>query len=115
MSGPVPAIGEGDVREIRVPVPPLDEQQRLVAKERLDTAALDKALGLGQREIDLIRQYRTRLIADVVTGKLDVRGLASAPDDETTAADELDVDIDEEEMPEDEESELVEEMVDADE
>jgi len=26
-----------------------------------------------QREIDLIREYRTRLIADVVTGKIDVR------------------------------------------
>ena len=36
------------------------------------------------REIDLIREYRTRLIADVVTGKLDVRGVAvpdSVPDE----------------------------------
>lgn len=29
-----------------------------------------------QREISLIREYRTRLIADVVTGKVDVRGVA---------------------------------------
>ena len=30
-----------------------------------------------QREIDLLREYRTRLIADVVTGKLDVREAAA--------------------------------------
>lgn len=27
-----------------------------------------------EREIELVREYRTRLVADVVTGKLDVRG-----------------------------------------
>ena len=38
----------------------------------------------AQRQTDLIREYRTRLIADVVTGKLDVRGV-SVPDlDEDT-------------------------------
>jgi hypothetical protein len=29
----------------------------------------------ARRQIDLFREYRTRLIADVVTGKLDVRGV----------------------------------------
>ena len=28
------------------------------------------------REIELLREYRTRLVADVVTGKLDVRDAA---------------------------------------
>ena len=31
-----------------------------------------------QREIDLFQEYRTRLIADVVTGKLDVREAAAS-------------------------------------
>lgn len=35
------------------------------------------------REIDLIREYRTRLIADVVTGKLDIRGVELPELDET--------------------------------
>ena len=35
-----------------------------------------------QREIDLLREYRTRLIADVVTGKLDVREAAARLPDE---------------------------------
>ncbi len=33
---------------------------------------------MPNREIDLIREYRTRLIADVVTGKLDVRQAAAS-------------------------------------
>lgn len=32
---------------------------------------------MAEREIDLLREYRTRLIADVVTGKLDVREAAA--------------------------------------
>ena len=30
-----------------------------------------------QQEVDLLREYRTRLIADIVTGKLDVRAAAA--------------------------------------
>ena len=40
------------------------------------------AIAALEREIDLMREYRTRLIADVVTGKLDVREAAALlPDD----------------------------------
>ncbi len=38
---------------------------------------LHTAISRVEREIDLIREYRTRLIADVVTGKLDVRAAAA--------------------------------------
>ena len=44
-----------------------------------------------QREIDLLREYRTRLIADVVTGKLDVReAAAELPEVDSLAEDDLD-------------------------
>jgi type I restriction enzyme S subunit len=39
---------------------------------------VETAIDAAQREIDLIREYRTRLVADVVTGRLDVRPRASA-------------------------------------
>lgn len=45
---------------------------------------------LARREIDLIREYHTRLISDVVTGKLDVRGV-EMPEPEG-AGDQLGVD-----------------------
>jgi type I restriction enzyme S subunit len=38
-----------------------------------ETAEIDIVAHAAEREIDLLREYRTRLIADVVTGKLDVR------------------------------------------
>ncbi len=31
----------------------------------------------GRREIDLLHEYRTRLVADIITGKLDVRDAAA--------------------------------------
>ena len=44
-----------------------------------------EARDVAQRQIDLLREYRTRLIADVVTGKLEVRAAAAMlpeePDD----------------------------------
>ena len=44
-----------------------------------------------QREIDLLREYRNRLIADVVTGKLDVReATAKLPEVDSLAADDWD-------------------------
>ncbi len=37
------------------------------------------------KEIELIREYRDRLISDVVTGQIDVRGWQPKPDDENDA------------------------------
>lgn len=41
------------------------------------TTALDHTISRLKREIDLLREYRIRLVADVVTGKLDVREAAA--------------------------------------
>ena len=65
----------------------------------------------AQREIDLIREYRTRLIADVVTGKVDVRHLAPATME--AEAEDLEEGL-EDELPEEDEAELVEEAAHAD-
>jgi len=57
-------------------IPPRPEQDAIVCFLDEATADINKAIDRARREIALIREYRTRLIADVVTGKLDVRGLA---------------------------------------
>ena len=67
-------ISTTQIANVKVPVPPVDEQRSLVAVIASETQLTDQSIGLAEREIDLIREYRTRLIADVVTGKLDVRG-----------------------------------------
>ncbi len=46
--------------------------------------AVNTAISRLHREITLLREYRTRLVADVVTGKLDVRDAAARLPDEST-------------------------------
>jgi type I restriction enzyme S subunit len=66
-----------DVRCLSVLLPPLEEQSRLVAGIENQTRELDVVITRLEREIELLREYRTRLVADVVTGKLDVREAAA--------------------------------------
>ena len=99
-----PAISEGRLGTLHVGFPPeLDEQKAILAHIASETAAFDKAIEKAQSEITLIREYRERLIADVVTGKLDVRHIEiAAPADEpvTDADDALDEDPDAEDTDE---------------
>jgi type I restriction enzyme S subunit len=55
------------------------EQLEILAEIRRQTASLQTTIDKAQREIDLIREYRTHLISDVVTGKMDVRHLVPSP------------------------------------
>ncbi len=61
---------------------PLDEQKKIVLYIYKASAPLNKIIIRTEREIALLREYRTRLIADVVTGKLDVREAARNLPDE---------------------------------
>ena len=54
--------------------PPLSEQTSIARYLDKATADIDTAIDKTQRQTDLLREYRTRLIADVVTGQVDVRG-----------------------------------------
>ena len=73
-----------------VPVPPLGEQAAIA--EHLDkaTAGIDAAIARASRQIELVEEYRTRLIADVVTGKLDVREAAARLPEEVDEREPLD-------------------------
>ena len=62
---------------VRAIVPPFMEQVEIVAFLEIATADLNKSIAYTEREISLLREYRTRLEADVVTGKLDVRKAAT--------------------------------------
>ena len=65
------------LRAFRFAIPTIDEQRHVVSY--VATTCRDKlgcALRRAQSEVSLLEEYRTRLIADVVTGKLDVREAA---------------------------------------
>jgi hypothetical protein len=66
---------------VRTLLPPVEEQREIVAFATAATRAQDAAIRVAEREISLIREYRTRLIADVGTGQVDVRGLAPSAAD----------------------------------
>ena len=71
-------LGLGRMKEIELPLPPsLDEQKAIVATLDAQTSRFSIAISRLEREIELLREYRTRLVADVVTGKLDVRAVAA--------------------------------------
>ena len=77
------------LRMVQVPLPMLEEQICIVQHLETVTAGLSTSISRFEREIELLREYRTRLIADVVTGKLDVREAAARlPEVECAPADE---------------------------
>jgi hypothetical protein len=64
-------------------LPPLGEQCAIVKHLDQVRTDIDSTVARTRRQIDLMNEYRTRLIADVVTGKLDVReAAANLPDPE---------------------------------
>ncbi len=75
---------------IKLPVPTRDEQRTIVQGIAARTAELDHTLARIIREISLLCEYRTRLITDVVTGKLDVREAAAQLPDEADEPELLD-------------------------
>ncbi len=68
-----PKLTQDRLMSIAIAVPPREEQDRIVASSKTETGHLSMGISRAEREINLLREYRTRLIADVVTGKLDVR------------------------------------------
>lgn len=64
---------------------PLSEQKEIVAHIEIELSPLDSTISRIEREIELLREYRTRLVANVVTGKLDVREAAARLPEERPA------------------------------
>ena len=63
-----------DFKQMTTPCPPPEEQVAIVEYLGRATSDIDDAISRARRQTELMQEYRTRLIADVVTGKLDVRG-----------------------------------------
>jgi type I restriction enzyme S subunit len=85
------------VGNIRVGWPPSGEQAAIVSFLNEATEYLEGTIQAAQREIVLLREFRTRLIADVVTGKIDVRAAAARlphEGDEPEPLDDLEVGAD---------------------
>jgi type I restriction enzyme S subunit len=83
-------FGPTHLKRMFIALPPPREQQAIVDLVAEQTASYLDTIGHAQRGLSLVREYRTRLIADVVTGKLDVRAAAARLTEEVAEPDALD-------------------------
>lgn len=93
-SGTMPKISQGHIKSWRILLPTLEEQRAIADHIDIETLQINKVIHRTEHEIDLLREYRTRLIADVVTGKLDVRKAAAQLPDEVEEIEEVMLDDD---------------------
>ena len=94
-----PKLTQDRLMAITIPVPPPEEQDRIVMAMSRETSEIRGAIDRTKREISLVAEYRIRMIADVVTGKLDVREAAARLPEEAAEVEPLE-ELDD--MPEDE-------------
>jgi type I restriction enzyme S subunit len=88
-------LNEKALLKEKIPVPPLEAQKKVA-----DVVASEAEVRSSvERQIAVIQEYRTRLVADVVTGQLDVREAAARlpADEPDTAGEELASEADQEE------------------
>jgi type I restriction enzyme, S subunit len=93
----VPHLSPEQIKGFKVMLPPIPEQRAIVTFIESDTIGVSTAIARLEREISLLREYRTRLVADVVTGKLDLRKAARQLPHEAT---ESETDVLDEDLPE---------------
>ena len=87
-----PGLSVERVMNLFLPVPPNREQKRIANHIIEATARIDTAIARARRQIELLEEYRARLIADAVTGKLDVRQAAAQLPEEAEDGEPVDAD-----------------------
>lgn len=66
-------LGLDDVRSLQVVLPTRREQEEIVEEIELELQTVNWTLEKIEREISLLHEYKTTLIAEAVTGKIDIR------------------------------------------
>jgi type I restriction enzyme, S subunit len=73
-------IYQPDAASLCICVPPIPEQDEIVAYLDRETGKIDKMIEKVEAAIEKLQEYRTALITAAVTGKIDVRNFAGAAD-----------------------------------
>lgn len=73
-----PHLNCGDVKDVFIPLPPLEEQRRIIVGLENELRRIDTLVEESQQMTGILDQRRSALITAAVTGQIDVRGLASA-------------------------------------
>lgn len=72
-TGQQPNISSNDIANINIPLPELNEQNEIVQFLDSKMENVETIISKYQKEIELLKEYKTALISEVVTGKVDVR------------------------------------------
>lgn len=70
----MPRASWQDISQLNIPLPPIEEQNFIVEYIESKTKKIDTMIEALKAEIDRLTEYKQRLISDVVTGQIDVRG-----------------------------------------
>jgi type I restriction enzyme, S subunit len=65
-------LGKSSVLDTPILLPPLKEQEQIVAYLDEKTSIIDKSISIEERRIGLLKEYRQSLISEVITGKIKV-------------------------------------------
>ena len=66
-------IGMRVLEKIQIPVPPIEEQQKISDYLIIKNVEIEKAIKLMQDQIDDLKTYKSAIITEAVTGKMDLR------------------------------------------
>ena len=68
----VPHLFQGDLKEIVIPVPNVEEQHQIANYLDKKCTQIDKLITIKQQKIEKLQQYKKSLIYEYVTGKREV-------------------------------------------
>ena len=71
----MPKINRDTLNELRIPVPPIPEQNAIAEYLDRETSKLDALVGKVDDAVERLQEYRTAVITAAVTGKIDVSGI----------------------------------------
>jgi type I restriction enzyme S subunit len=63
------------IKNFTLGIPSIEEQKEILAEIDTRLVKIDKSIEIERQEIGLLQELKVKIISDVVTGKIDVRGI----------------------------------------
>ena len=73
VSSAQPKLNKENIRQLKVVTPPVEEQNIINKFIKKESERIETLISKSKEEIELLNEYKTALISEVVTGKVDVR------------------------------------------
>jgi type I restriction enzyme S subunit len=74
MGATISTVGMEDIKKLKMPLPPIEEQEDIVEYLNEELEKFDESIEKIREGIERLKEYRTALITEAVTGQIDVRG-----------------------------------------